>query len=213
MDGAPGIREPNFFYSNGNALTMVRRLINKLFLPKTAAEKSARQADRKSDYERWSDKQNLSPGWDSRTKQLANLIEPGTSVIEFGAGRQVLKTYLPNNCAYTPSDLVDRGNGTIVCDLNSETLPEFQRYDIAVFSGVLEYINDLPRLLLYLSNYVNVILASYAVVETNKQDRRAEGWVNDYSSTQLIDIFEAASFHCERSEKWRSQEIYKFTKR
>lgn len=166
-----------------------------------------------SNYQRWGNKQSLSPSWDLRTKQIANLIQPGTSVIEFGAGRLVLKTYLPASCSYTPSDLVDRGDGTIVCDLNGDSLPQFQSYDVAVFGGVLEYINNLPRLIWHLSNYVNGIIASYAVTDTNAKNRRQRGWVNDYSSAQFIDIFEKAGFQCEHTEEWKSQVIYKFPKK
>ena len=169
---------------------MLNKLINRIKNEFSALQRgintSLRSAVGRSDYQRWGNKQSLSPFWDSRTKKIANQIEPGTSVIEFGAGRLVLKTFLTENCSYTPSDLVDRGNGTIVCDLNSDTLPQFQAYDVAVFSGVLEYINNVPRLIRYLSSCVNVIIASYAVTDTNKRNRRVHGWVNDYSSVQFI---------------------------
>ena len=49
----------------------------------------------KSDYQRWENEQNLSAAWDSRTKQIADLVEPGKSIIEFGAGRLVLKELIP----------------------------------------------------------------------------------------------------------------------
>jgi len=164
---------------------------------------------RTSDTRRWGKEQNLSPNWDSRTERIASLVEPGASIIEFGAGRLVLRKFLPESCTYTPSDLVDRGNGTIVCDLN-KALPDFLPYDAAVFSGVLEYVNDVPKLIFHLSSRVNVIVASYAVTDSNKDNRRKHGWVNDYSSAHFIDVFENAGFACEFSEEWESQIIYKF---
>jgi hypothetical protein len=141
------------------------------------------------------------------------LIDDGTSVIEFGSGRLVLKACLPNECSYTPSDLVDRGYGTIVCDLNSTVLPQFDLYDVAVFSGVLEYVNDVSRLIMHLSKSVNTIVASYAIKETNRFDRRQSGWVNDFSSDDLIALFESAGFQCDHFERWQSQVIYRFRKR
>ncbi len=192
---------------------MIRKLINRLFALKRAIHTSLRKAAGKSDYKRWGNDKELSQGWDLRTKQIAHLIESGASVIEFGAGMLALKAHLPENCSYTPSDLIDRGEGTIVCDLNSDTLPEFQSYDVAVFSGVLEYVNEVPKLISHLSDRVNVILASYAVTDTNKRDRRAQGWVNDYSSEELIQIFQDAGFHCEYTEQWESQMIFKCKKR
>src|SRR5438105_2510155 len=112
---------------------------------------------------------SLSPTWDTRTEMLAGLIKPGA--LEFGAGRMVLKNFLPANCVYTPSDLVDRKNGTWVCDLNSPELPAFPSHDVAVFSGVLEYLNDLPMLAAHLSVFVQEVVASYAVTDFNSGNR------------------------------------------
>ena len=147
-----------------------------------------------------------------RTKQIYGLIEPGSSVIEFGAGRLVLKAFLPKGCDYTPTDLVDRGEGTIVCDLNGTSLPEPRPYDVAVFSGVLEYVVDVPRLISHLSKSVEVIIASYVVAQSNRVSRRAHGWVIDYTSAQFVEVFENARFCCDHSEEWTSQVIYKFRK-
>lgn len=166
-----------------------------------------------SDYNRWTPQDSLSQSWDLRTQQIAGLIDPGTRLIEFGAGRLVLKNFLPQDCIYTPSDLVDRGHGTIVCDLNAEQLPDLPSYDIAVFSGVLEYVNDVPRLLLHLSKHVDGIIASYADVDLNKRNRRKKGWVNDYTSSEFIELFAHAGFQCAQMEQWKTQLIYKFSKK
>lgn len=173
---------------------------------------SLRKLIRGSDYKRWETEKNLSQSWDSRTEQIAKLIDAKTSVIEFGAGRLVLKAYLPDGCAYTPSDLVDRGEGTVICDLNKRPLPEFQSYDFAIFSGVLEYVNDVPFLISHLSNCMRTIIASYAVIDSNKENRRARGWVNDFSSKEFIEVFENAGFQCDHIEEWQSQLIYRFRK-
>lgn len=163
--------------------------------------------------ERWKTKASLLQDWDTRTEQISRLIDAESTVIEFGAGRQVLRSYLPDGCVYTPSDLVDRGNGTVICDLNSDPLPDFDKYDFAVFGGVLEYVNDVPRLILHLSNFVDSILASYAVVELNDPDRKAQGWVNKYSSFGLIKVFRDAGFQCHHIERWWSHLIHRFDRR
>lgn len=170
------------------------------------------RATGKSDYRRWGTTKALSGKWDSRTIQIARLVPEAASVIEFGAGRLVMKDHLPTGCTYTPSDLVDRGDGTIVCDLNDATLPTLQPYDVAAFSGVLEYVNDVPRLIAHLSGCVNIVLASYAVTDANKGNRRAQGWVNDYSADELIEVFAKAGFCCGHTEQWKSQIIFKFSK-
>jgi len=141
---------------------------------------------------------------------LALLISEGSSVIEFGAGRLVLPSALPEGCSYTPSDLVDRGPGTIVCDLNGPALPDFGRYSTAVFSGVLEYVNDVPRLLGHLAKSVDAIVCSYAVTDLSPRERLRKGWVNDYSRTQLMAIFASSGFECSHEHTWKSQMLFRF---
>jgi hypothetical protein len=175
----------------------------------------ARKILRTSDKSRWRGESDLLADWDSRTQQLAALIEPGASVLEFGAGRRRLQAFLPENCTYTPSDIVDRGGGTIVCDLNSDRLPRLPQHDVAVFSGVLEYVNDVPQLIAQLSPYCKVIIASYAAANArnrSRMKRRAAGWVNDFSSSEIIEIFRVCGFDCDFRDTWRSQELYRFPK-
>ena len=68
--------------------------------------------------------------------------------------------------------MVDRGDGTFACDLNGATLPEFSECDVAVFSGVLEYVNDAPRLIGHLEKTFSNVIASYSILETNGGNRR-----------------------------------------
>lgn len=167
----------------------------------------------KSDFSRWSKPKSLSPLWDERTRKLAGMVTPGSTVLEFGAGRRVLEQMLDRPARYTPSDLVDRGPGTIVCDLNARPLPHFGAHDVAVFSGVLEYVNDVPSLIQHLRGSVKTIVASYAVLERNRDERRAGGWVNDYTSAQFVAVFDEQGFDCVESSSWQSQELYRFVAR
>ena len=178
----------------------------------TALETSIRKILGGSDLKRWGRREALFEGWDGRTERIASLVAPGASVIEFGAGRMVIRDYLPEGCKdrYTPSDIVDRGPGTLICDLNADLPPDFGRHDVAIFSGVLEYLNDVPALISCLYQHTDQIIASYAATESNKRSRRARGWVNDFSSRDFVKIFENVGYICSHSEKWRSQMIYKF---
>src|SRR5690349_16692383 len=98
-----------------------------------------------ADVERWADPHNLSEKWDERTKLIAQLIPNDSRVIEFGAGRRRLESYLHPSCTYFASDLVSRGSGTIVFNLNARPLPDLTHLglNVAVFGGVLEYVSDL----------------------------------------------------------------------
>src|ERR1700743_3487879 len=104
---------------------------------------------KKTDRRRWADTKNIYRSWEPRTKLVATLVPDNSRVIEFGAGRRVLERYLDPSCTYVPSDIVDRGPRTIVCDLNQRPLPDLGAgvYDVAVILGVLEYVSDLPSML------------------------------------------------------------------
>lgn len=172
---------------------------------------SLRKSSDRSDLGRWKNPESLSAKWDSRTARMGALVAAGDSVLEFGAGRMVLRNHIPQSCSYTPSDIVDRGPGTVVCDLNGP-LPCFAPHDVAVFSGVLEYVNNVPRLIEHLAGAVNAVVASYAIVESNQDDRRSHGWVNDFTSEQLLQIFARAGFSCDHEETWNTQKIFRFVR-
>jgi hypothetical protein len=199
-------------------ITMTRDKVNalkrRITAPGTFFGTSLRKFTKGTDYGKWRDESNLLPEWDSRTRQIAALIKPGASVLEFGAGRMVLRDLLPEGCRYVPSDLVDRGNGTIVCDLNAKVLPEFPKYcDTAVFSGVLEYVHDVQRIISHIS-FVEIVVASYVVtdVRPNRVVRLASGWVNSYSSTEIKELFLKAGFRCNHVERFQCQEIFRFVR-
>lgn len=194
---------------------MIKPIVNRLEQLRYAIGASLRKRRKGTDYRRWGGSSALSRSWDSRTEQIGLMIQPGSSVLEFGAGRMVLRDFLPDGCSYTPSDLVDRGSGTVVYDLNSENLPDFRiQYDVAVFGGVLEYIDDVPRLVAHLSTFVHTIIASYAVTDhnPNKIRRRCRGWVNHYSSEEFKNVFLQHALHLEDVRNWHSQRIFRFVR-
>lgn len=170
-----------------------------------------------SDRGRWHKLENLKEGWDSRTKLIASMVPPDTSVLEFGAGRMTLPKYLHRSCRYTPSDIVDRGMGTIVCDLNKDGLPVFPFHDVVVFAGVLEYVHNVPQLLTILRDSCAGVIASYAVSEGVPENRRVfrrqQGWVNDYTSKMFVEMFKNAGFECDELREWKKQIVCKFSKK
>lgn len=161
--------------------------------------------------DRWQTTENLSERWDKRTILISKLIDEESNIIEFGAGRLVLKDHLPRGCKYTPSDITDRGYNTIVCDLNNSILPSFDNgHTVACFSGVLEYIEDVPRLIQHLSN-IPTIITSYATLELNIRNSSSQ-WVNSYTNEEILQIFRSEGYKLSKCESWRKQTIYKFTK-
>ena len=203
------------------AIAFLRDLVGMLpSLPRIARTLFLRGINR-PDYKRWGNPESLEPWWETRTQRIAALIPKGTRVIEFGAGKRWLESYLDPSCSYIASDLVDRGPGTIVCDLNERPLPDLKllRPDVAVFVGVLEYIKDLPSLSEWLSQQVSACTASYAYASTRSGSlahvlenlqRARYGYMNTYTADELVDLFHRCGFACVRVDAWNDQRLFLF---
>ena len=174
----------------------------------------------RSDYERWANPGNLEEWWESRAR-LARMIPAGTRVIEFGAGRRRLEAFLDPSCTYTASDLVERGPGTFVCDLNRRPLPDLCPLapQVAVFAGVLEYLRDVPAVIAWLAAHVTHCAASYSVAHPSRLVRLAGsvrrtyyGYMNAYREADLLAIFARAGFACRRTDSWNDQRLFLFTR-
>ncbi|ETB33475.1 MULTISPECIES: class I SAM-dependent methyltransferase [Mycobacterium avium complex (MAC)] len=157
--------------------------------------------DSTTDYRRWLDPTSYDDSWECRTERAAQLVSAGHRVIEFGAGTRKLERYLDPSCTYVPSDLTDRGPGTIVCDLNSRPLPTLPDYDTAVLLGVLEYLRDVPEIIGWLASQVQFCVVSYVcrsagsisgVLEVLRRNRA--GWMNHYSEAQIVELFREQGF-------------------
>ena len=148
---------------------------------------------------------------------IARLIPSGARVIEFGAGRRVLERYLPSGCTYIPSDLVDRGEPTLVCDLNVEPRPDLRSLglDTAVFGGVLEYIQNLESLVTWVTRDVSCCIASYECARTRRSDwrrvqewvaRARAGWVNTFHEDEFVELFQREGFAMVHRELWQTKD-------
>nr|WP_246541050.1 class I SAM-dependent methyltransferase [Mycobacterium spongiae] len=143
-------------------------------------------------------------------------------MIEFGVGKRLLERYLDPSCTYTPSDIVDRGPGTIICDLNGRPLPDLGAdvYDVAVLIGVLEYLRDLPSVLDWLTGSVKVCVVTYAPAKTGGYspgairetiDRLRHGWMNNYRIEDIQSLFRERGFDLAHDEDWEQQRVLVFS--
>ena len=166
----------------------------------------------KSDFRRWSDIGNHDEAWSGRTLAMSKYVAPGESVFEFGAGRCHLREMLPEGCSYTPSDIVERDPGTYVCDLNHQPLPVFPRHDVAVCSGVLEYVHDLDPVAAALAKSFDRLIVSYADIDRNpkKSKRIRNGWFNHLTRRKFLGKFEAAGYRLDQESLWERHGIYVF---
>lgn len=161
-----------------------------------------------TDMQRWKKNSQLDSEWNERTALLGKFIPPNSSIIEFGAGTMFLKTQLSNNQKYTPSDIVKRFEETVVCDLNQSISFDLSPYNVAVFSGVLEYVYDIDAVFQQLSPHVERIILSYCTLDHFKNFRPQNGWLSDYSKAELEVIFEKNSYQIVDCIEWRKQSLY-----
>jgi hypothetical protein len=177
----------------------------------------------KTDYDRWSDPRNIYSSWESRTEMAARLVPPHSRVIEFGAANRVLERHLDPSSIYTASDLVDRGPGTVVLDLNERPLPDFGQdaYDVAVLMGVLEYVRDVPSMLDWLAKHFDVCVLSYACCKAKGRIRGKieavrrlnHGWMNNLDEEELLRLFTELGYRVDHEAEWADQRLFVFSQR
>ncbi|WP_395051092.1 hypothetical protein [Flavobacterium sp.] len=169
---------------------------------------------KKSDTKRWKNNEELLQNWDERTIILGSFIIPYSNIIEFGAGNMVLKDTLTNYKSYTPSDIVPRFKETIVCDLNQAISFDLTNYDAAVFSGVLEYVYDIEKVIEQMrAASVNQIVLSYSCADIVKLSRDKNGWLSDYTKEDLAKIFKKRGYAIDNYQEWRNQSLYNLIKK
>lgn len=175
-------------------------------------ENTILRIEKKSDLKRWEKNKELFQDWDERTIILGSFIIPNANIIEFGAGNMILKTFLNNYESYTPSDIIHRFEETIVCDLNQTLEFDLSKYDTVVFSGVLEYVYNVEKVIEQLSSSINQIVLSYCCADIVKLSRDKNGWLSDYKKSDLEQIFEKYNYKIENYQEWRSQSLYNLIK-
>lgn len=148
-----------------------------------------------TDRPRWEDPAQLEAAWDQRAARAAAFIPRGAAVLDLGCGAMALERFLPMGCRYQPCDLTARDARTLVCDFNAGEFPAGQACDVATVLGVLEYIYDAPAFLKRLRALNCPVVMSYCLAgDRGPADRRALGWVNDFTRDQLSGLIAAAGF-------------------
>jgi glycosyltransferase involved in cell wall biosynthesis len=164
----------------------------------------------RTDSARWALESSFHRDWDARTKLIARHVHAGDRVAEFGAGLQALRNALPQDCVYQPFDLVARTDDTRVCDLNTG-FPEIDGdYDVAVFSGVLEYLRDLGATFDWLAGNFERVVLSYAPSDlmASPLARNRHGWVNNLSRREVVRLARRSGFECRIVDTWRNHVIF-----
>jgi len=162
-----------------------------------------------TDTNRWLSDASYNKEWASRSAKLIEMFKRTEAhdgmhyhLSEYGCGPySPFSTVLKDDENFTVSkyDIKAWDSETSVCDLN-DLGHQFDKSDIATFSGVLEYLNDVPYILEKALNSHSFVLLSYAFlsIELKQNDRDylagvanrclRHGWRNHYTNEDFIEL-------------------------
>jgi len=157
---------------------------------------------------RWRRDQSLDVAWHERSMLMVRDIPAGSRVVDVGAGSEVVRGLLPEDCHYVPVDLVPRSPDTVVCDLNRDALPDLTA-NWLVGSGVIEYVFDVDRLLSWMASVAPRIVFSYELADDEtRYYRRSRSWVNDFTADQMRVLLSRHGLEVVGTAQWKRQTIY-----
>jgi hypothetical protein len=156
-----------------------------------------------TDIIRWRQQEQLKAAFNARAKIVAEFIPTGARVFDIGCGAMALEHFLPKQCTYIPCDVVPRDTRTIVCDLNTGSIPvEARQADRITVMSVLEYLYEPLKFLKELREVGKPTVLTYCVSDwTQHLDRGALGWVNHLSLAELEENFQSADLNCRCAER------------
>jgi hypothetical protein len=141
---------------------------------------------------RWHSNAIDKPLWHLRTDRLVTMLaellarenEPksGLYFLDLGCGLMHARRALANaglDYFYVPSDIVSRGDGTHVADLNeAQDVATLPRCDITFLGGALEHVTDPIGLLGELAARTRYLAFSYCYRTSTQDMRERIGWVS-----------------------------------
>lgn len=147
---------------------------------------------------------------DRRTRQAAAWLAGEAGVVDIGCGLMPLRDYLPQATRYVPVDIVERGPGTVLTDLNHDLLPPFAERAAAML-GVVEYVVDLPRLFVQLRRFERVVLSyNHSSVQdllwALRLRRKDVNWLHRHGPLAFAQLIERAGWEIVRRHRVRMGE-------
>lgn len=107
--------------------------------------------------------ENISENWYEKQSQIARLrarcaaslidVRSTDSVIDLGAGKCLLKDYLPESIKYIPVDYISENNDAIICNFNKYQFPPIS-VDCICLLGVSRLVDDLEWFVEMISNHL-----------------------------------------------------------
>jgi hypothetical protein len=140
-----------------------------------------------TDIGRWMQTENLDPNWDQRAEFALAPVAKSLAVVDVGCGQQSVKR-IAQPSRYLGIDVVTRDSSTYVIDLNSEPLSNdvFKNHELVTAFGLIEYLNDPSLIFKGIADEGLCFVLSYKILrEGDTVDRRSQGWINDYTASEL----------------------------
>ncbi len=115
---------------------------------------------------------------------------------------------LPITTRYISCDVVRRDARTILCDLNRELPPRVDADAVACL-GVLEYLFEPCDALTALAIRHRILVSSYNPTDIHPDlaARRANAWVNDFSRSELEDLFGRTGWRVDLTQRFGPGQI------
>jgi hypothetical protein len=155
--------------------------------------------------------------WSKRTESLSKFIPQHTSsILELGSGKnhlRALKLIDLENISYRSSDISFADGIDEVIDLNAETLPRVE-VELIFYSGLIEYIFDLPRFFNWAMTSSKIMLGTYSPILTSPLSidesirRSNNGWKNHLCLTSLHSLAYKSGWSLEFKERHQEQILF-----
>jgi hypothetical protein len=123
---------------------------------------------------------DLKHRWNLRTKQVADLILPNSTILDIGcADKDFLNFYKAKD--YLGIDKTDKAD--IQLDLDQDIYVPYKNYDYCLILGVLEYLDYPDKIVNFYKKYADATI----ILFSNKKSKKAL-WKNFFSKEQKIEL-------------------------
>jgi hypothetical protein len=139
----------------------------------------------------WKEVERFDPAWRERISLMARHIAANDgTVADLGCGPMWLREYLPPGVRYIGVDYRDRGDGCIVCNLDTDEFPELDA-QVYFVSGCLEYMSNPDAFIRSLATRGSKCIVSYCGLEHfgDRRQRDRRGWKNHLLNSEIAEIF------------------------
>lgn len=157
-----------------------------------------------ADIERWSKSKSYLAEWQGRAKIIAEYLKECNSVIDMGAGSQMLKPFIKGE--YIPVDVVKIKHDTILIDFDTDwDIDILPKSDGIAIAGLLEHIKDPLGFIRKMQPTGKVWAVSY--MDSRKHRH------NLVTLEQLENVFIDIGMVIKSKTTWQNQCVYKLVRK